>query len=226
MAAKTSQANQLMEKFAAQPTQNKIAIFVGIGALLGFLYWYLYYGDLNDQLTMQKQESTRLAKEDEQLRDRKKKYRELIEKKEAVEKALQTNAVSLPASSELPSFFVSLQSQAITANVQLIKWTRLDEQPIETYVKVPVGMEVRGDFQQIMNYFKLLHETRRIITVEDLIIGDGKREGTRYLVNAKFTASTFRQADLPPQPAPPGGGAAPAAPAGGAAPAPPKGGGR
>jgi Tfp pilus assembly protein PilO len=221
MAAKGS--SEVVEKFSRLPTPQKVAVFVGIGAVLAGLYWYLFYSDMSEQLTQQQAAARKLAQEETRLKERKKQYRELLDKKEQIEKTLATNAISLPASSELPSFFVSLQAQAIAANVQLIKWTRLDEVPVETYVKVPVSMEVRGDFYQVMNYFKLLHETRRIITVEDLFVGEGKREGSRYLLTARFTASTFRQADLPPQageqPAP-GQPGAPKPKPGGAAPAP------
>jgi hypothetical protein len=105
--------------------------------------------------------------------------------------------------------------------------------PVETYFKVPVHLEIAGDFYQINNYFKLLSETARIITIENLFIGDPKRVGDRVQLTAKFTASTFRAAQAapaqaparpapPPPPAPkpsPAPAPAPAAPAP-AAPAP------
>jgi Tfp pilus assembly protein PilO len=195
-----SSSSELIERFSRQPTSTKVATFVGIAAAMGLLYWYFFYADLQDQLKQQQATARKLAQEDERLKQRKQQYRELLDKKKTIEDALSSNQISLPASSELPSFFVSLQSQAIAANVQLVKWTRRDEKPVDNYVKVPVEMDVRGDFYQIMNYFKLLHETKRIITVEDLVIGDGKREGGRYLLSAHFVASTFRQPDLPPSP--------------------------
>jgi Tfp pilus assembly protein PilO len=198
MATKAPSSSELMERFAKAPTSTKVGVFVGIGAVLGLGYWYFFYSDLQEQLAGQKSQAKRYATEEIKLKDRKKEYRQLVDEKKSIEGQLANNQISLPASSELPSFFVSLQAQAIAANVQLVKWDRDDEVPVETYVKVPVSMNVRGDFYQILEYFKLLYETRRIITVENLYIGDGLREGDRFLLTAKFTASTFRQADLPP----------------------------
>ena len=228
MAAKGS--NELIDKFSKASTGVKVAVFGGIALLLGFLYWYMFYGDLAEQLESGKAEATKLASDEVKLKERQKQYRELLDKKKAIEDGLAKNQIALPASSELPSFFVSLQSQAIAASVQLVNWSRQDEIPVETYVKVPVKMEVRGDFYQIVQYFKLLFETRRIITVENLIISDPVKDGDQLLLSAKFTASTFRQADAPPQAAkpvapakpgaPPPGGAKPV-PAGGAPPAKP-----
>jgi type IV pilus assembly protein PilO len=193
------QQSELVEKFVKAPTATKVGVFVGIAALLGGLYWYMFYGDLADELEAGRADARRLASEEAKLKDRQKQYRELLDKKKAIEDGLAKNQIALPASSELPSFFVSLQSQAIAASVQLVTWSRENEVPVETYVKVPVKMEVRGDFYQIVQYFKLLYETRRIITVENLFIGDAVKDGDQLLLTSRFMASTFRQADQPPQ---------------------------
>jgi type IV pilus assembly protein PilO len=214
-------SSELMEKFSKAPTGTKVGVFVGIAALLGFVYWYMFYGDLAEQLEAGKGEARKLAADEVKLKERQKQYRELLDKKKNIEDGLAKNQIALPASSELPSFFVSLQSQAIAASVQLVNWNRADEIPVETYVKVPVKMEVRGDFYQIVQYFKLLFETRRIITVENLIISDPVKDGDQLLLSARFTASTFRQADQPPAPARPAAAPGkPATPPGGAKPAP------
>jgi Tfp pilus assembly protein PilO len=205
-------SSELMERFAKAPTGTKVGVFVLIAAVLGGLYWYMFYSDLSEQLESGREGARKLAAEEVKLKERQKQYRDLLTKKKAIEDGLAKNQIALPASSELPSFFVSLQSQAIAASVQLVNWSRESEIPIETYVKVPVKMEVRGDFYQIVQYFKLLFETRRIITVENLFIGDAVRDGDQLLLTARFQASTFRQADAPPQSAAPG--ATPGKPAG------------
>jgi type IV pilus assembly protein PilO len=207
MAAKSS--SELIEKFSRASTATKVGVFVAIAAVLGGLYWYMFYSDIAQQLDEAKEGARKLASDEVKLKERQKQYRELLDKKKAIEDGLAKNQIALPASSELPSFFVSLQSQAIAASVQLVSWNREDEVPVETYVKVPVKMEVRGDFYQILQYFKLLFETRRIITVENLLIGNGVKDGDDLLLTAKFTASTFRQADQPPAPAKPAPGQPP-----------------
>jgi Tfp pilus assembly protein PilO len=202
MAAKGQ--NQLIEKFAKLTPAAKVGVFVAVAALLGGAYWYLFYGDLSEELNAGRSKAKALAKEKDTFEERQKQYRDLLEKKKAIEDGLKANQIALPATSELPSFFVSLQSQAIAANVTLVQWSRQTEVPVETYVKVPVAITVTGDFYQILEYFKLLYETRRIITVEDLLINQVKRDKDRVTMTASFTASTFRQADTPPQEAAPG----------------------
>jgi type IV pilus assembly protein PilO len=208
-----AKSNELVEKFSRAPLGTKIGVFAALAVLLGVGYWYLFYSDLEEQLRVGKAQAKKLSTDATKLKERQKQYRDLVDKKKDIEVAVTRNQVALPASSELPAFFVSLQSQAVAANVQVTTWDRGDESPVETYVKVPVKLTVRGDFYQIVEYFKLLYETRRIITVQDLNISSPTREGDKVVLTASFTASTFRQADAPPKKAEPA-----AAPADGAAP--------
>jgi type IV pilus assembly protein PilO len=207
-----AQSSEIVDKLAKAPTRVKVALLAAVLGVLGGLYYYLFYSDLSAEEESLRASKARAVEEQRNLRKRLTRYQELLRQKHELEESLKKNAVKLPASSELPAFFQHLQIQAGTANTQLVNWTRDKELPIDTYVKVPVKMEVRGDFYQLIHYFKLLFETPRIITVEGLFIGDAKKEGDRRVLTARFTASTFRQSDRPPQPA--------GAPTSGATPAP------
>lgn len=192
-----------LEKLARAPLGARLAALVGLLALFSVAYWYLFYSDLAEQRDGLLRERSRLANEEKKLQERKKEYLELLRKKQELEQELAKNAIKLPSSSELPAFFIHLQTQATAANVRVMKWDRENEIAVENFVKVPVKMHVRGDFYQLVQYFKLLSETPRIITVEDLALGNATTEGDQLVLTAQFTASTFRQADAPPAEAAP-----------------------
>ena len=204
MAKQTSKGgSDPLAKFAKQPAANKIAIVLAIAAALGGVYYFLFYSDIaaeRDSLAVARK---RLADDEKKLQNRKKEYVELLQKKLDVEEELRRNAVRLPSSSELPAFFVHLQTQALAANVSLVKWKRDNEVSVESFVKVPVEMEVRGDFYQMTQYFKLLFDTPRIITIEDLKINAIERDDAGPTLTATFVAATFRQPDAPARPATP-----------------------
>lgn len=192
-----------LAKFARLPAANKAAIVLAIAAVLGGVYYFLFYSDIaaeRDALAMSRR---RMADDEKKLQGRKKEYVELLQKKLDVEEELRRNAVRLPSTSELPAFFVHLQTQALAANVQLVKWKRDKEVSVESFVKVPVEMEVRGDFYQLTQYFKLLFDTPRIITIEDLKINASARSDNGPALTATFVAATFRQPDVPARPAVP-----------------------
>jgi Tfp pilus assembly protein PilO len=229
-------ASDFIDRIGRASNQAKIAGLIAGGLVLGGIYYYLFYADLSAERQTLVAQRKKLTDEERKLSDRKKEYASLLQKKLEVEEELKKNAVKLPSSSELPAFFVHLQTQANAANIRTTDWQRKSEMPVESYIKVPVEVEVEGDYYQLLQYFKLLSETARIITVENLTIKrpDGKKGGNvDSLLSARFVASTFRQADLPPKQieekgkkgaAPPPGKAVPApAPAPGGQPAKPEG---
>jgi Tfp pilus assembly protein PilO len=196
-------SQSLGDRLARASTSTKIAILVLVLGALGLLYYNFFYSDLVDEEESLVAVKKRQIEDERRLLKRKAEYQELLRQKADVEDRLRRNQIKLPESSELPAFFQHLETQAATANVRILLRTLEKEVPVETYVKVPVRMEVAGDFYQINNYFKLLNETARIITIENLFIGDRRRDRDRVILTAKFTASTFRQANKPGQPGAP-----------------------
>jgi Tfp pilus assembly protein PilO len=119
----------------------------------------------------------------------------MIQEKEALDLKLSTNQVSLPRTSDLPSFIGHLQRQAAVAGVTFKNWSRVQEAPVQGYVKVPVAVEVYGTFYQVLKYFYLLGKTKRIITVENFKLERLPDNSDNVLLRASFRATTFRQAD-------------------------------
>jgi Tfp pilus assembly protein PilO len=183
-------------RVSSQSLPIKILMVVGVIGILGGAYYFLFYDDMTSEKTRLEATKQKLIKQEQDLQKRKNDYQVLLQQKKDVEARLQQNAVKLPESSELPAFYQHLETQAAAANVQVV-YTKDKEIPVETYIKVPVKVEAQGDFYQLNKFFKLLADTPRIISVENLGIGDPKRDGDRVVLTAKFVAATFRQADRP-----------------------------
>jgi Tfp pilus assembly protein PilO len=207
--------NQIVERLQRASVGVKLLVLLIVAAVLGGAYYFLFFSDMQDERDRLISVRKRQIEDEQRLVKRQADYRELLQQKKDVEERLQKNAIKLPESSELPAFFQHLETQAATANVRVVSRALDKELPIENYIKVPVRLEIQGDFYQINDYFKLLSETSRIITIESLSIGQPQRDATGHVtLTAKFTASTFRQSDKP-KVVPPTPGAPPAPPNGG-----------
>ncbi len=174
-----------------------VGLVVGAALFLGVLYWQFYYTGVTEELEQQKQHNAGLQQTNADLKKQKETWEELSLQKDRLDERSKKNQVSLPAAAELPAFFGHMQKQMAASGVQLRSWKRETEIPIENYVKVPVSIRLTGTFYQLNNYFYLLYQTDRIVTVENLSLTRGNSNTGELTLSASFTASTFRQADGP-----------------------------
>ena len=184
-------------ELSRKPLGFKLGLLGGILAVLGFFYWQFMYSGASEDLTRAKNKNRLLRQDNERLKNDKKEWDQLVLQEKELQEELTRNKVSLPEASELPSFFYHLQKQAAGAGIKVNNWSRLKETPVESYIKVPVQMEIVGTFYQVNNYFKLLFETDRIITVEDMTLAFHASENDEIKVKSTFVASTFRLPDAP-----------------------------
>lgn len=184
-----------ISKLAAQPLKNQVAILIGTMVVVFGLYYQLYYSTMGEELQSAQSQFTRHEKQNKDLKQKEAEWTSMIQDKKSLDLKLSTNQVSLPRTAALPSFIGHLQRQAAVAGVTFKNWSRNAEQPVTGYVKVPVSVQVIGNFHQIVKYYFLLSKTKRIITVEDFTLKPQKNNSDEVLLLSTFRATTFRQAD-------------------------------
>jgi Tfp pilus assembly protein PilO len=193
-------ASSAVATLARKPLGTQLAVLGGILAVLGFLYWNFFYSDMQEERRGAVARKASIAKKLDELRKDAKELealrRERADRKLKIEKGL----LKLPAKAELPAFLRQLQNQAGAAGVKLKSYAQQKEQPVEDFVKVPYRIEAAGTFHQLTRYFWLLWEYSKsdsglIITIEDLSLSGAAVGPDGLVLTAKFTASTFRQAD-------------------------------
>jgi len=187
----------LATELAKKPPAVKLGILLAVVGLLGVVYWQMFYSSMSEELEAAKQAHASLQQENTWVKAQLDEWEDLIRKKDELYKKLENNKISLPQASELPAFYAHLQKQAAASGVTIRTWKRAGETPVETYVRVPVDIEVAGTFYQINKYFHLLFQTERIISVEDLTLKSPVGKGEEIVLTAKFTSATYRQADRP-----------------------------
>ncbi len=228
MAASTG----VVADFAKLPTSRKALVFVVIGVLLGLLYWQFIYKPLEAELDAAEAANKLKAAQNKKAADDIPKYEELKTRMKDLTQIITENQKALPTEAEVPAFFETLEKKVTESGVEISKWTKLPESPVETFVRVPVEVEVVGTFMQIKRFFASLiqrgvlqvsdgavEERERIISIENLSLTKPEVRNREIVMTAKFTAVTFRQEDkAEPPPAKPGEPAAVAPAATGATP--------
>lgn len=224
-------ASGAMADFARMPTNRKVLVFVVVGLMLGLLYWRFVFKGLNEKVERTKSEHASLVSLNSQLEADIPKYAVLRQQMAELQKTIEENQKALPTETELPHFFETLERKMTESGVEITKWKKGTEEPVEEFIKVPVDIELVGTFMQLKRFFASLvqqnsdqptdeetgvEERERIVSIENLTLAQPVVRNREIVLTAKFTAVTFRQDDRTkaPPPAPTKAGAKPLPPAG------------
>ncbi len=222
----------IMADFARMPTNRKIMVFFVIGAALFGLYFQFVFKSLNERVDQaQADHDSKVATNKRMTEQDIPGFEKLKLRMGQLRKIIDENQKALPTEAELPAFFETLNRKVVESGVEVTKWQQMSEEPIETFVKVPVEVEMTGTFMEIKKFFASLvphkskaaplqddqqiPERERIVSIENLSLSNPTVKNREIVLTAKFIAATYRQEDrVEPAPTKPG---APAA----AAPLPP-----
>lgn len=221
-------ASPIMDELGQLPTSRKVLLFVVAGLLLGALYHRFIYTSLAER-TAEAQAVYEGSRRTHATGVRSlERYEALRPEMDALRSQLERDQAALPTEAEVPAFFETLEHKVKESGVEITKWTKRTEEPIESFVKVPVEIEITGTFMQIKRFFASLvekhgHQERerleregpereRIVSIESLVISQPQVRNREIVLSAKLVAVTFRQEAKGAAPDKPGAAPAPSVP--------------
>ena len=205
----------VMADFGRMPASRKVLVFVVIGALLGLLYFRFVYRSLKADVTAAEAKLKVSASANATLEADIPRFAQLRAKKEILDATIVEHQKALPTEAEVPAFFETVERKITEAGVEVVKWNKKIEEPIEAFVKVPLDVELTGTFLQLKRFFASLvekkkpknvvpgqgngvEERERVVSIENLVLSQPTVRNREIFMTAKFTAVTFRQEDKAP----------------------------
>ncbi len=200
----------VMADFGRLPAQRKAAVFAVLGVLLGALYWQVLWKPLNRDLAEAEADNTTKNALNAKLAADIPNFEALKTKMNELTQVITENQKALPTEAEVPAFFETLERKVTESGVEIKRWRKLKEEPVEAFVRVPVEIEITGTFMQIKRFFASLvqkgiapmvspsgqvEERDRIVSIDNLNLTLPTVKNREIHLNAKFVAVTFRQED-------------------------------
>jgi type IV pilus assembly protein PilO len=184
--------NDFFDKIAKLSTANKLIIIVALSGVIGVVYWQFFYDDLQRKLRDLDDAYTHLDEDRKNYEKRKADYLKFRAEVQKLHEEQKELLKVLPNSAEIPSFLDSLHTQATLTGLEIVSFVRKDEQPRDVYARIPVDMEVVGNYHQLAKFAKIVGELKRIVNIENLELSEPKVKDGVVQLKAKFTAATFR----------------------------------
>ena len=204
-------AGGALADFGRMPGSRKVLVFVVIGLVLGLLYWRFVFKNLKEKVERTEAEHAGLVQQNKTLEADIPKYAVLRQQMTELQKTIEENQKALPTEAEVPHFFETLERKMTESGVEIVKWNKKGEENVESFVKVPVDIELVGTFTQLKRFFASLvvqktpsvdepqptgvEERERIVSIENLQLINPVVRNREIVLTAKFIAVTFRQDD-------------------------------
>ncbi|MFT3695480.1 MAG: type 4a pilus biogenesis protein PilO [Kofleriaceae bacterium] len=202
-----------MQDFARLPNQRKAMIFIVAGFLMFLLYYQFVFKPLSSNVQQADNEHEQKVNDSRQADKDIKTFNDLKPAVNRLKAQIDQNEKALPTEAELPAFFDTLNRKVTESGVTVNRSTQQPEAPIEAFIRVPVDFEIQGTFMQIKRFFASLvpkkkhgasqatdpanadavEERERIVSIDNLTIGDPQVKNREIVLTARFTANTFRQ---------------------------------
>jgi Tfp pilus assembly protein PilO len=207
------------------------------------VYWQFFYKGLVADLESAQAENDSKKAQNQKLEKDISEFDTLKVRMTTLKRIIDENQKALPTEAELPAFFETLNRKVLESGVEVVRSRQLKEEPVETFLKVPIEYEIQGTYVQIKKFFASLvpkkkspgekvepvpgaeqpvEEQERIVSIENLSLTQPVVRNREIRLTARFTASTFRAEEKKdPNAKPSAAPAKPAAGAGSAAPTAP-----
>jgi type IV pilus assembly protein PilO len=183
---------QLIERILKAPWSTKIAVVVGVVALLTGLNYMMMVSPAGADIQrvdvqLKKLEGDFIDKQ--QIANNLNQYRR---EKELLEQKLKEALTELPNDRDLDELLRQLSDVATKSGLDIASVVPGKEAPEKFFARIPVRMKVAGNFHEIAVFFDSVGKLRRIVNINELKFGTPRQRNEKVVIDAEFTATAFR----------------------------------
>ncbi|MBI5499010.1 MAG: type 4a pilus biogenesis protein PilO [Deltaproteobacteria bacterium] len=187
MAAMTSGFGKVT---AAQKLLLGILLLVGFGAA----FYFLVYSPKRDQLAGKDDERAAVEGQLQAALRQYQQWQQLTQDVEAAKKLLQSLNDLLPTTRDVEGLMIGINAKARDAQLRLTNIVPEEEQEDESgmYVRIPIKIEFRGTFHQVLHFLHLVDSgIKRLVNIENIqldTVDDAEMPG---MLKGSMLATTF-----------------------------------
>ena len=167
-----------MEQFNALPFPQKIGALVGVAVALAGLIYYALIIPEQELLATATQQKDQLKSEIQAIKKKLEDYglkdktvTDLEKEEKKLKESLTRFAEMLPRAKELERFVTGISETARNSGLELLSFKKGKLNYRDYYLEVPIDMQVRGTFRELIGFLKTISEKdRRAVNIRNLAI--------------------------------------------------------
>lgn len=185
----------LLDDFLDRPTNQKVGLIAGVLLAVVALDWTYWYGPNSEELSNLSSKVEDLSTELNTKRGRANAKVSAERELRELNAQLKQAAARLPEQREIADLLSSVAGSGRAAGLDITLFRQKPETYHDFYADVPVQMEMRGSFADMIDFLDRVARFDRIVNVTDLALRRPTIENDRVTLSASCTATTFRFLD-------------------------------
>ena len=189
---------KLIERIVKAPLGAKLGVVAGVIVLLTVLNYFVVGMDFDLSISATEDKIRQAAQQQAQL------DKEYIEKtaiannlnqfrreKELLEQQLTEALAELPEDKKIEDLLQLFEDRALKAGLKIVSIEPKAPASERFYAKIPIPMQVTGNYHEIATFFDSLGRMRRIVNVSDVSLSDPKDVNGKVVLSGKFLVTAF-----------------------------------
>lgn len=180
----------LFEKAGKIKRTHRILISIGSILLFGGAFYALDYMPKAEKIAIVEENVDRLEQQLRTVKIHAKNLQQFRDEYAAVQKRFQEALKLLPDKREIPNLLKNISQQGLDAKLEFRLFSPKPEKSKDFYMEIPVSMEVRGEYGNVVDFFDRVGRMDRIVNILNISMKPDKPLSTQLLT--RCTAVTYR----------------------------------
>lgn len=185
----------LLDDLLDRPASQKVAIVGAVIMGLVLLDWTYWYGPNSDALATLSSKAEDLRTELDTKRARTNAKAAAERDLRALNAQLKEAAARLPDQREIADLLSDVAASGRAAGLDITLFRQKPEAYHDFYADVPVQMEMRGTYNDVIDFLDRVGRMDRIVNVSDISLKQPEVTNDKVVLHASCTTTTFRFLD-------------------------------
>ena len=185
-----SAGESVFEKAGKIKRAHRILIFIGTIILFGGAFYSLDYMPKAEEIANAEENVDRLEQQLRTVKIRARSLQKFRDEYAKIQERFHEALKLLPDKREIPNLLKSIAQQGLDAKLEFRLFSPQPEKPKDFYMEIPVSMEVRGEYINVIDFFDRIGRMDRIVNVLNINMKPDKPLSTSLLT--RCTAITYR----------------------------------
>jgi type IV pilus assembly protein PilO len=191
---------QLLDKIAKAPPAQKWGGLAAVVVLLTIANYFLLIDGLETQIVQQRAMQTQLYQQWAEKQEIAQNLNDRRREMDVLEQKLAEALTQLPEKRDVEELLAQLNDIGKKSSLDIARVEPLPEAPEGFFARIPIKMQVRGNYHEIAMFLQDVANMRRIVNVNNIKLGSPTVKNEKVLLQAEFLATTFRFLDQPGKP--------------------------